>query len=609
MAVRSRPPSIHCGSAGPSRNGAWRDSVGCSNRHVTRLPTTPAHVTVSHVRIALATLCAATTPLLAQPSAPRPASPRAELIVTNARIYTADDAQPIAAALAVSGGRLMFVGSAAEAMSLKGPTTTVLDARGRTIIPGMTDAHAHLYGLGEELRHVDLTGTKSYEEVIARVVARAATTPKGTPVIGRGWDQNDWSDTKLPTNVALSAATPDHPVFLTRVDGHAVLANTVAVTKAGVTAATKDPEGGRILRDARGAATGVFVDNAQRLMAATARGGEALNPRDVLRNAVREANKWGLTGVHEMGVSPLIVGTYEAAAQANELTLRAYVLLSGDSATVNWAMAKGPRSALFDSHLWVRSIKLYGDGALGSRGAALLDPYADDAQNNGLLVMQPSWIESVSERALRNGWQVATHAIGDRANRLVLDAYQAAFKAVPTADHRFRIEHAQIIHHDDIGRFAELGVIPSMQASHQTSDMYWAGNRLGTERLRGAYAWRSLLATGVIIPNGSDFPVEMVNPLLSFHAAISRQDADDFPVGGWYPEQKMSREEALRSMTIWPAKAAFQEQILGSLTAGKLADFVMLDQDIMRVAPELVLQTRVLQTWVGGSKVYELTVR
>ncbi len=565
---------------------------------------------MSSFRTTLAALCAAATPLLAQQAAPRAtAAPRAELIVTNARIYTADDAQPIAAALAVSGGRLLFVGSAVEALALKGPSTTIVDAAGRTIIPGMTDAHAHLYGLGVDLRQVDLTGTKSYEEVIARVVARAASTPKGTPVLGRGWDQNDWSDTKLPTNAALSAATPDHPVLLTRVDGHAVLANAVAVAKAGITAETKDPDGGRILRDARGAATGVFVDNAQRLMAVAARGGEALNPREVLKSAVREANKWGLTGVHEMGVSPMIVGTYEAAAQANELTLRAYVLLSGDSATVNWAMAKGPRSALLDSHLWVRSIKLYGDGALGSRGAALLDPYADDAQNNGLLVMQPAWIESVSERALKSGWQVATHAIGDRANRLVLDAYQAALKAVPTADHRFRIEHAQIIHHDDIGRFAELGVIPSMQASHQTSDMYWAGNRLGTERLRGAYAWRSLLATGVIIPNGSDFPVEMVNPLLSFHAAISRQDADDFPVGGWYPEQKMTREEALRSMTIWPAKAAFQEQLLGSLTAGKLADFVVLDQDIMRIAPELVLQTRVLQTWVGGAKVYELTAR
>ena len=562
---------------------------------------------MSLFRLATASLLsAASLPVFAQQNAvTRSAPARAELIITNARIYTADDAHPLAEAMAVSGGKLVFVGSAVEAMALKGSATTILDVGGRTIIPGMTDAHAHLYGLGVELRQVDLTGTKSYDEVIARVVARAATTPKGTPVLGRGWDQNDWSDTRLPTNAALSAATPDHPVIVTRVDGHALLANAVAMAKAGVTVDAKDPDGGRILRDARGAPTGVFVDNAQNLMESAARGGEAVNPRDVLRNAVREANRWGLTGVHEMGVSPAIVDTYEQTAKAGELTLRAYVLLSGDSASVTWAMAKGPRSALYDGRLWVRSIKLYGDGALGSRGAALLDPYADDAPNNGLLVMQPAWIESVSERALMTGWQVATHAIGDRANRLVLDAYAAALKAVPTADHRFRIEHAQIIHHDDIPRFAALGVIPSMQASHQTSDMYWAGNRLGAERLRGAYAWRSLLATGVIIPNGSDFPVEMVNPLLSFHAAIARQDADDFPVGGWYPEQRMTREEALRSMTIWPARASFQEQVLGSLSAGKYADFVMLDQDIMRIAPELVLQTRVVQTWVGGTKVYE----
>lgn len=553
-------------------------------------------------------LIAATAPLAAQAPA-RTAPARAEIIVTNARIYTADDAQPLAEAMAISGGRLQFVGSLVEAMALRGPATTMVDAGGRTIIPGMTDAHAHLYQLGGVLRQVDLTGTRSYDDVVARVVAKAATLPKGTPVIGRGWDQNDWSDTRLPTNIGLTAATPDHPVVLTRVDGHAVLANAVAVAKVGITAETKDPEGGRILRDARGVATGVFVDNAQRLLEGATTGGAQANPRDLLRSAVQEANRWGLTGVHDMGVSPAVVGTYEAAAQAGELTLRAYVLLSGDSASVAWAFNKGPRSALFDGRLWVRSIKLYGDGALGSRGAALLDPYADDAQNNGLLVMQPAYITGVSERALRTGWQVATHAIGDRANRLALDAYAAALKTVPTADHRFRIEHAQIIHHDDIGRFATLGVIPSMQASHQTSDMYWAGNRLGTERLRGAYAWRSLLASGTIVPNGSDFPVENVNPLISFHAAIARQDADDFPVGGWYPEQRMTREEALRSMTIWPARAAFQETVLGSLTAGKYADFVLLDQDIMRIAPELVLQTRVLQTWVGGAKVYELTGR
>jgi predicted amidohydrolase YtcJ len=588
---------------------------GCSVCRIIRRPDANIHARrspVSLLRSATCTLVLSagmSLPLCAQSPAPRVAPAPADLIVTNARIYTADDARPLAEALAVTGGRLIFVGSAVEAMALKGPSTSMVDAGGQTIIPGMTDAHAHLYGLGVTLRQVDLVGTRSYEEIIARVVAKAATLPKGTPVIGRGWDQNDWSDTRLPSNAALSAATPDHPVVLERVDGHAVLANANAIRKAGITAETKDPSGGRVLRDASGAPSGVFVDNAQALLAPAERGGEAMNPREVLRNAVREANRWGLTGVHEMGVSRAVVTTYEEAAGAGELTLRAYVLVSGDSVNLSWAFAKGPRSALFDGHLWVRAIKLYGDGALGSRGAALLDPYADDAANNGLLVMQPAYIRSVTERALRSGWQVGTHAIGDRANRLVLDAYEAALAAVPTADHRLRIEHAQIIHNADIARFAALGVIPSMQASHQTSDMYWAGNRLGTERLRGAYAWRSLLNTGVIIPNGSDFPVELVNPLLSFHAAIARQDPNDFPVGGWYPEQRMTRDEALRSMTLWPAKAAFQEQMLGSLTAGKFADFVVLDQDIMRVAPELVLRTHVVQTWVGGAKVYEMPRR
>jgi predicted amidohydrolase YtcJ len=255
--------------------------------------------------------------------------------------------------------------------------------------------------------------------------------------------------------------------------------------------------------------------------------------------------------------------------------------------------------------LWVRAIKLYQDGALGSRGAALLEPYSDAPATNGLLVSQPAHIQEVATRALRAGFQVNTHAIGDRGNRLVLDSYEAALKAVPAADHRFRVEHAQIIHYDDIPRFAALGVIPSMQASHQTSDMYWAGIRLGETRLRGAYAWRSLLDAGIIIPNGSDFPVEQVNPLISFKASVSRQDARNWPAGGWFPEQRMTRDEALRSMSLWPAYAAFQENELGSLALGKRADFVVLDQDIMRVADSQLLDTRVLSTWVGGKKVHE----
>ena len=255
--------------------------------------------------------------------------------------------------------------------------------------------------------------------------------------------------------------------------------------------------------------------------------------------------------------------------------------------------------------LWVRAVKLYADGAMGSRGAALLEPYSDDPNNSGLLKSTQEHIRDVAERGLKAGFQINSHAIGDRGNRVVLDAYEQALKTVPSVDHRFRVEHAQILHYDDIPRFAQLGVIPSMQASHQTSDMYWIGKRLGPTRLYGAYAWQSLLQTGVVIPNGSDFPVEQVNPLISFHAAIARQDARDWPAGGWFPEQKMSREEALRSMTIWPAYAGFQETSMGSITAGKFADFVILDTDIMRVPAEMVMKTRVLSTWVGGKAVFE----
>jgi hypothetical protein len=473
----------------------------------------------------------------------------------------------------------------------------------------MTDAHAHLSGLGQALRQVDLVGTTSYADVIARVAARAKAQPAGTWVLGRGWDQNDWSDGRLPLHDALSKAVPDHPVLLTRVDGHALLANARAMQLAGVSAATKDPSGGRLERDSAGAPTGVFVDAAQGLIGAKVPPPTADDWREATLAAIAEAQKWGLTGVHEMGVPKTVIEVYEQLGAQGRFGLRDYVYVSGDPANVQWALGRGPRSALFDGRLWVRGFKLYADGALGSRGAALLEAYSDDPHNLGLTLMSPAYIQDVATRSLRGGFQVATHAIGDRANRQVLDAYAAALAAAPVADHRFRVEHAQIIHHADIPRFAALGVIPSMQASHQTSDMYWAANRLGPERLRGAYAWRSLLQTGVIIPNGSDFPVEAVNPLISFHAAIARQDGDDWPAGGWFPEQRMTREEALRSMTLWPAQAAFQEAELGSLTPGKHADFVVLDQDIMRIPPELVLRTRVLQTWLGGTVVHDASAR
>ena len=529
----------------------------------------------------------------------------ADVIVTNARIYTVDDSRPVVSAMAIRDGRVAFTGSIREAMALKGANTKVVDAAGRTVIPGMVDAHAHLVGLGQSLRTVALYGAKSYDDVIARVVARAKGVPAGQWIIGRGWDQNQWGDTRFPTQDALTRALPNNPVYLTRIDGHAGLANAAAMRAAGVTAATKDPSGGRIERTASGEPTGVFVDNAKELVEKAIPLETPAEIRGAIKAAIAESQKYGLVGLHDAGESRGVIDIMEEMAKAGEIPFRLNVMIGDDSAAVAHYLARGPQRALYDNHLWIASIKLYADGALGSRGAALLEPYTDDPKNNGLLITAPAHIQDVATRALRAGFQVATHAIGDRGNRLVLDAYAAALAQVPTADHRFRIEHAQIINHDDIPRFAELGVIPSMQAVHQTSDMYWAGNRLGQGRLLGAYAWRSLLSTGIVIPNGSDAPVEQINPLLSFHSAVARQDAENWPAGGWMSEQRMTREEALKSMTIWPAFAAFQEATMGSLTPGKLADFVILDRDIMTVADRDILGTSVVATYISGKPVYE----
>jgi predicted amidohydrolase YtcJ len=327
--------------------------------------------------------------------------------------------------------------------------------------------------------------------------------------------------------------------------------------------------------------------------------------RDEILAAIAEANKWGLIGIHDAGASQRTIDIYEQLAREGRYNLRNYVMVSGDSADVRHYFAVGPRSALYGGKIWVRSIKLYADGALGSRGAALLAPYSDDHANSGLLVTPPSEIQRIATAALRRGFQVGVHAIGDRGNRVVLDAYDAALKAVPRSDHRFRVEHAQVVSLQDIPRFAQMGVIPSMQASHQTSDMRWAETRVGPERIKGAYAWRSLLNTGVVIPNGSDFPVEEVNPLISFHSAVSRQDASGWPPGGWYPDQIMTREEALRAMTIWPAYAGFQEKTMGSISPGKYADFVILDRDIMTIPASAILGTSVIATYIGGHAVYE----
>ena len=535
----------------------------------------------------------------------------ADLLLTNGHIYTVDNARPEVSALAVRAGRILFVGSDAEARALARPSTTVIDLHGATVVPGITDAHAHLLGLGTTLQRVNLAGSSSYDEVIARVQAWAKNVPPGQWILGRGWDQNRWPTKEFPTHDALSRAFPNNPVVLTRIDGHALLANARAIQLARVTASTPDPAGGRIIRTASGAPSGVFVDNAQSLISRAIPASTRADKRRAILGAVAEANRWGLTGVHDPGEDAETIGIFEELAQAGNYNLRNYVMLSDPgepgsaAAQRNPYIQRGPQNSLYDGHLWIRAIKLYADGALGSRGAALLAPYSDEPTNSGLLVSRPEHIRAWADWALRHGFQINVHAIGDRGNRIVLDAFDSALKRFPKADHRFRIEHAQVLSPQDIPRFAKLGVIPSMQATHQTSDMRWAQDRVGPQRIRGAYAWRSLLNTGVIIPNGTDFPVEEVNPLLTFHAAVTRQDPTNWPAGGWYPEQKMTREEALQSMTIWPAYAGFQESMLGSLTPGKYADFVVLDKDIMHVPDTEILSTRVISTWIGGKRVYE----
>jgi predicted amidohydrolase YtcJ len=535
----------------------------------------------------------------------------ADLVLLNGNIYTVDSARPTASAMAVRAGRILFVGSDGEARKLAKGSTKLIDLRGATVVPGFIDAHAHLLGLGNTLRRVNLAGSASYDEVIARVKAWAKDVTPGEWVLGRGWDQTRWPGREFPTHEALSRAFPNNPVVLDRIDGHAILANAKAMELAGVTAASTDPVGGRIMRLASGAPSGVFVDNAEGLIGRAIPASTRAATRKAILAAIAEANRWGLTGIHDAGANAETIGIYEELAKAGNYNLRNYVMLSdpgqpdSPAARGNQYLGRGPQSALYDGRLWIRAIKLYADGALGSRGAALLAPYADEPANSGLLVSTPEHIRGWAEAALRSGFQVNVHAIGDRGNRIALDAVEAALGVVPKADHRFRIEHAQVISMADIPRFARLGVVPSMQATHQTSDMRWAETRVGPERIRGAYAWRSLLNTGVVVPNGTDFPVEEVNPLLTFHAAVTRQDPNGWPAGGWYPEQKMTREEALRSMTIWPAYAGFQEFLLGSLTPGKYADFVVLDRDIMRIPDTEILGTRVVSTWIGGTRVYE----
>jgi len=521
----------------------------------------------------------------------------ADLIVENAVIYTVNRAQPVAKALAVRGERIVAVGDSVAQQA--GPRTRRIDARGQTIVPGLIDSHVHMPGLGALLESKDLRHVKTVAEIGEYVKSQVAQRARGEWVTGRNWDQTNWGGV-FPTAADLDKVAPSHPVFLTRVDGHAGWANTRALELAGITAATPDPPGGKIIKDANGKPTGVLIDRAQGLVRSKI---PAVTEAQVIRQlqlAARECARLGLTTVHDAGVPKQVIEIYRSLIAKGDFPVRIYAMIGGDGPLWREYLERGPE---IGSQLTVRSIKLVADGALGSRGAALWQSYSDDKGNEGLLITKREDIERVAKQAAARGFQVATHAIGDRANRTVLDAYAAALGG--KNDKRFRVEHAQIVSLPDFKLFAENSVIASVQATHATSDMRWALKRLGPDRLMGAYAWRRFLDAGIALANGSDFPVEEPNPIPGFYATVTRQDASGDPPGGWTPEQKLSREEALSSWTLGGAFAAFEEKEKGSIEVGKLADFVMLSSDIMKVAPREILKARVKMTVLGGKIVYQ----
>ena len=520
----------------------------------------------------------------------------ADLLITNARIYPAARSQPVAA-MAVKDGRILAVGQ--DSLGAAGPSTRRLDLHGATVLPSFIDSHAHMRGLGALLESRDLRHVATVAEIAAYVKERAAALPRGEWVVARNWDQTNWGGA-FPAARDLDSAAPDHPVFLSRVDGHAAWVNSLALKLAGITDQTPDPPGGKILRDAQGRATGILIDQAMGLVRRKIPQPAFAQIKRQLELAARECARLGLAGVHDAGVSAEDLRAYRELLAEGKLPVRIYAMIAGPGPLWREYLQKGPEIAPF---LTVRAIKLYADGALGSRGAALWQPYSDDKANTGLLITPKETIEKIAREAAAHGFQVCTHAIGDRANRVVLDAYAAALGG--PNDRRFRIEHAQIVSLPDFRLFKEFSVIPAMQATHATSDMRWAEARLGPDRVAGAYAWKRFLALGIPVPNGSDFPVEEPNPFLGFYAAVTRQDAEGRPPGGWMPDQKMTREEALESWTLHAAYAAFEEKLRGALEPGKYADFIVLDRDIMTVPPKEILGARVKMHFVGGRLVHE----
>ena len=530
----------------------------------------------------------------------------ADLVLRGGKVATVDADFSLSEAVAVQGEKIIWVGKDSDADKFIGPETQVIDCKGKLVLPGLVDAHAHIYSLGIELTSLDVTGTQSFAEVIAKVRERVKEVSPGECITGGRWDHNDWEDKEFPIHDALSSVSPENPVFLNRVDGNSGFANLKAMELAGITKDTPDPFGGVIIRKANGEPTGVLVNRAQEPVV-------ELIPKDTpeqykakMLTAVKSCLSVGLTGVHDAGIGPKTIAIYKDLVDTDQLALRIYGMLGDEDdpeVTENIAVYfRQHRVVNYGGHEYftVRSVKLYFDGALGSRGAAFFEPYADDPENSGLMRITPEYIYEVARTGLESGMQICTHCIGIRGNRLCLDAYEKAFTENPIDDHRFRIEHAQIVRTEDVKKFKALGVIPAMQPTHCTSDMYFVEDRVGKARAEGAYPWRWYIDEGLKIPSGSDFPVESNDPLLGIYAAVTRQDVKGWPEGGWFPEQRMTMEEAIRSFTIWAAYGAFQEDVLGSIESGKYADFTVLDKDILEAAPQEILNTKVAYTIVGG---------
>ncbi|MGA7295987.1 MAG: amidohydrolase [Rhodanobacteraceae bacterium] len=531
----------------------------------------------------------------------------ATTVLVNANIHTMNHWHPHATAMAWGDdGKLMAVGETADVLA-RYPDASKMDAHGAAVVPGLIDAHGHMLGLGQALMQVDLVGTGSRADVLARLKAWAGKHAGSGWLIGQGWDQNDWPDEHFPTASDLDAAFPDRPVYLERIDGHAVWVNSAAMAKAKKSLdGDWQPDGGHIVREGS-KATGILVDGATGLVGSAIPRMSTAQTREAYKLAMAKVVSVGLTGVGDAAISLADFKVLQAMDKDGEIPLRLYEFALGQPA-LDWLCQQQGRWQDASGHLQMRTLKLFMDGALGSRGAALLADYSDDPGNRGLFTTNPKDYLAAVQQAHGCGIQVATHAIGDRGNRHVLDVYEKVLgDEATTTDHRWRVEHAQIVSLQDIPRFARLHLIASMQPTHATSDMPWAGKRLGAARLKGAYAWQRFIHAGVPLAFGSDFPVEYPNPMLGLYAAITRQDLKGKPQGGWLPGQRVSRHQALAGFTTGAAYAQFMEDKIGMLKPGMQADFVILDGDPMSVPVRQIADLKPLSTWVAGKAVYQVS--